>query len=286
MLLRGLSPFWLVVIGVFLTLLSPGSIGTLARNRAVRVAAAFVATSLLLAATYVLWADALAVLPVGAAVGRGIGAVALWEQIIGHVPYWFDQFIGTFGSAYPPLAVIAAWVVVASTLVVSSLATAVRRHAVVLCVLGITALVLPLVLVSSQAHRTGIVWQARDGYPLYTGVLVVAGAAAFASASGRGRGVMPSAGLPSQRVVRRMTLLLALAIPFVQLGNLIWALRRYRVGLGNVANPIAAIHGAWNPPISAWALAVASLAVCIAYGWWIYRVCRISAGAGRVMVPT
>ena len=100
-----------------------------------------------------------------------------------------------------------------------------------------------------QAHKDGLVWQARDGFPLYVGIILVAGAVAF-----RMREPTPANPKePSGRhaMAHRITLLVAVCVPAAQLGDFVWALRRYTVGLGPVLNPFAKVRGGWSPPVPA-----------------------------------
>ena len=137
----------------------------------------------------------------------------------------------------------------------------------------IASVVLPTALIVSQAHTEGLVWQARDGYPLYAGILLVTGAIA-------GRNFMliedgPAVAPPARWTTRRLALLLAIAVAATQLGDFMWALRRYTVGLGSVVNPFAHVRGEWSPPVPSVVLVVVAAVVTVVYCWWIARLGRV-----------
>ena len=157
-----------------------------------------------------------------------------------------------------------------------------RRHAAVVIALIAASLVIPTLLMVSQAHRLGLVWQARDGYPLYAGILLVAGAAC-----GRGpitpEGSIEWAG--SRLAFRRLSLLIAVAVAVSQFADFVWALRRYTVGLGATVNPFAHVVSSWVPPVPVIALLVTGTLVTIFYGWWIVGLARAGTAVAQLSSP-
>ncbi len=273
-LTRGLSPLWLAVIAVFLAALAPRSLPTLIRCRSVRVAGVVVIVAGVVAVVYVLDAHALAVLPVGQAISAGTPLSRIIELALERTDTLVAQFVGTIGWAEtnPPTTVLALWILSATAVVVLALVASRRRQTVVLVALVATSLVLPTALVVSQAHVEGLVWQARDGFPLYAGILLVAGAVA-------GRrwlldGDVPAVAPPGRSMTRRLGLLVAVAVAVTQFGDFVWALRRYTVGLGAVINPFAHVRDGWSPPVAPLVLVVVAAIVAVAYGWWIARLGR------------
>lgn len=270
-LCRAISPLWLVVMAVFVVLLRPSAIRSLASDRRVRIGSAVVALAGVAAVAYDVWASAWRVLPVGVAVPQHASATDLIQIALGNVSNWMYEFGGAFGwgFAHPPLAGIALLGLALSALVVGALATADARRLAVLLALIVTALVLPVVIVVSQATKDGIVWQARDGFPLYCGVVLVAGAIArlpTEEPSAIDRGAVPSL------VLRRIVLLVATCVALSQFADVIWALRRYTVGLVGSFNLWANVPGKFYPPVSSTLLFLAALVVCAVYGWWIVRL--------------
>jgi Predicted membrane protein (DUF2142) len=267
---RPLSPFWLVLIAVFVAALRPAAIRSLAADRRIRIGSVVVAVAILVAVVYVVWAKSLTVLPVGSVVLPNTPISGVVELALGRTDVFISQFAGAFGWDYvsPPLAGIALLIAAVGGLVLGGIVTGARRDVAVLAALIVTALVLPLLIVVSQANKDGIVWQARDGFPLYGGVILVAGAIARAES----RAGESSVG---NRVVRRLTVIVAVGVAGSQLADLLWAMRRYNVGLWGPLNAFAKVPGGFSPSVPTALLVVASLGLCAAYGWWIIR---LSAG--------
>ena len=277
-LCRSLSPLWLALIAVFVAALRPAATRSLAADRRVRIGSVVVALTMVVVVVYVLWAKSLNVLPVGGIVPPNTPISSVVELALGHTGLLISQFAGAFGWGFasPPLAGIALLTAAVGALVLGGIVTGARREVVVLAALIVTALVLPLLIVLSQANKDGIVWQARDGFPLYCGVILVAGAIAGALV-GQPRAGQSSAG---NRVVRRLIVIVAVCVAGSQLADLLWAIRRYTVGLAGPLNPYAKSLVGYSPPVPTALLVVASLGLCAAYGWWIVRLSARMASAG------
>lgn len=268
-LCRSLSPLWLAVIAISLAALAPRSLPVLIRQRSVQMGVAALILVTVVALAFILWAHSLDVFPVGLPIPARISQFGVVEQALGRTGGLVDEFVGTFSSSEtpPPAAVIGLWLFAASAVLVTGLVTSLRRHAAVIVVLIISAVVIPTAIMVSQAHKDGLVWQARDGFPLYVGILFVAGAVAarnpsVTAADSRAR-------LAILAVNGRLTFLLAVIVAVVQLGDFTWALRRYAVGLGTVVNPFAHPPGVWSPPGSAIGLFTVVTIAATVYGWWI-----------------
>ena len=273
-LIRGLSPLWLVVIAAFLFSLRPRSLSELIRSPSVRWSAVAVVVAGVAATTYILWAHALSLTYIGA-VSKGTSEVGVIELALGRTLGLVKEFVGTIGwvQSSPPLAVIGLWVLPASTVVLAGLVASLRRHVMVLVAIMIASFVLPTALMASQARGAGVgVWQARDGFPLYAGIVLVSGAVA-------GRSWQPSWDYPGatatvRMVLRRLPLLVAICVGAAQVGDFVWALRRYSVGLGATVNPFAHVPGGWSPPISSVGLVIFMTTTAFVYSWWIVRLGR------------
>ncbi len=290
-LTRGLSPFWLALIAVSLLALAPRSLPVLVRCHAVRVAGVAVAVAGAAAVGYVAWAHTLSVYPLGVPVPASLSSWGVLELALGRTKSVVTEFIGTFDAAesMPPLLAIALWLLTASGLLVFGLVASLRRHAAVLVALIALSLIVPTVLMVSQSHHLGLVWQARDGFPLYVGILLVAGAAG-------GRGLRMSSGPcigPSNigeskvgAAFGRLAVLVAVAVAVAQLADFVWALRRYTVGLGATVNPLAhPLGGWWDPPLPALALVVTAVLAAAFYGWWIVHLARAEAVPSQLPSP-
>jgi hypothetical protein len=281
---RGLSPFWLLVTGASLAALAPRAVLVLARNRSVRLASFGVAAVSVMAVAYVFWAHALDVLPAGLPIAKGTPVLKVVELAVGRTDVFYQQAVGAFGwqETSPPLLVLGAWMAAGSLIVLLGLISGSRRHVAVVLALIVASFVVPVVLMVSQYSSVqGLVWQARDGYPLFGGVILVAGAIAFR------KGTLCLSILGPDGTVstafRRIILVIAIGVGIVQLGDVLWALRRYSVGLGTTVNPFDRVPGNWSPPIGTATVVAICVVAVVAYGWWIVRLSesqlRLYAGA-------
>jgi hypothetical protein len=287
-LMRGLSPLWLVIIAACLAVLAPRSLPELIRWHSVRIAVGAITCAGVVAVAYIFEAHALYVYPVGLPIRAGTSQFGTVQIALGRTGTLVGEFVGTFGwtETSAPLAVMGLWLFSASAIAVLGIIASLRRHAAVIVVLIVASLVLPTGLMVSQAHKDGLVWQARDGFPLYAGILLVAGATAGRNGmlNLADTGVAPM----TRWAGRRLTLLLAIALGAVQLGDFLWALRRYTVGLGSVINPFSHVPGGWNPPGTSLGLAAIATVGTVAYCWWIARLGRLSRSTmlgGREGMP-
>ena len=165
---------------VFVAALRPSAIRSLAHDRRMQIGSSIVALATVTALAYDLWARPLDVLPVGKAVPLNASIVTLAKTALGNTTNWIHQFGGAFGWSLsnPPLAGFLLLGLALAGIVFGVLLTSNRRQLMVFILLIVTALLLPVAIVASQAAKDGIVWQARDGFPLYCGVILVAGAIA------------------------------------------------------------------------------------------------------------
>lgn len=276
-LTRGLSPLWLALIAASLLALAPRSVPLLVRCRAVRVAGTTVAVAGVAAVGYVVGAHTLSVYPLGIPVPSSMSSTGVLELALGRTKSLATEFIGTFDAAEspPPILAIGLWLLVASGLLVFGLVASLRRHAAVLVALIAASLIVPTLVMVSQAHDIGLVWQARDGYPLYAGILLVAGAA-----GGRGLGMSPDWSRGRSKVgaaFGRLAVLVAVAVAVAQLADFVWALRLYTGGWGAIANPLAHVRSSWDPPLPALILIVTGVLAAAFYGWWIFHLSRAEA---------
>jgi hypothetical protein len=281
---RGLSPLWLVLIGGSLVALSPRAVVALSHAHAVRVGVAAVAAAGVLAVGFIAWAHSLNVYPVGTPVPAGSSKVAIVRLVLGRSALLARELVGTFGWAEtsPPPAVLLLWTASAATLLVLGLIASRRRHIAVLTALVLGSVLIPAALMFSQATKDGVVWQARDGFPLYVGVLLTAGAVV-----GRTTllsGVDTSLLRALRSLAFRLTLIVAAFVAAIQFGDYFWALRRYAVGLGSTLNPLARVRSGWAPPVAPLILLTLVAAVSIAYAFWIVHLERRSP-ASRPLSP-
>ncbi len=273
---RALSPFWLLLIFVFVMALDPTATRRLSHDRIVRMGAGITAVATVLALGYTAWADALSVAPGGTQVPVHAGLATVVESVMGQAQTWVLQLTGSFGWALtpPPLAGYAALLLAVSLLVALGLLSASRRHTVVLLLLMFTAVVLTIVIVASRATKDGIVWQARDGFPLYAGVILVGAATArLPRWSSGGPDLMAPA-----RTRERVVLLVVACVALSQFADIVWALRRYTHGVFGPVNPFVHLAGAFSPPLPVAVLLIGALALSVAWAWWLWFMVRTVGG--------
>jgi len=270
----GICALWLALIALTLAALAPGAIADLWRTRQVRLATTGVTACGVAAVAFALHADSLAVLPVGKAVAAHISTIGIVVDALGRTGPILRQAVGTFGwlDTPSPLGVLLGWWFAVGLLVTLGLVTAWRRQAVVLAGLLTVAVALPTAIMASQARHDGLIWQARDGMPLYVGIPLVAAIALHQRATSSTRRET----WLHDRIVRWLLGLLAGGIALGQLADFAWALRRYTVGLGSTLNPLDKVPGGWAPPVPTLLLLAAAAVGCATYGWWIHQLVAIA----------
>jgi hypothetical protein len=262
-LVRGLSLLWLALIVLTLVALEPARCWQLLRQRAVQAAAAVVALVGVVAAAYIVGVGALSITPTGQKLPAGTTTASALSAFIKDNPTYARQAVGIFGwlDTPSPLLVFLLTAAAFLVLVLVALVSARLRHALVLVALMAVALVVPAAIVVPHAVSTlTIDWQARDGFPLYIGIPLVAGAIA-----GRGRPLRPA--------IRRglLTGLVSVTV-VIQAVDYFWALRRYTVGTYGGLDPLRHVAGGWTPPVPTLALLIVFLVAVLGYGWWLRHV--------------
>jgi hypothetical protein len=263
---RPLSALWLAIIAVSVAALRPSAIRSLAANHRVRIAFACVAVAAVAAVAYVFWAKSLSLLPFATPVSPKTSELTVIEQALGATRSWIDQYSGAFGwgFALPPLVGTLLLGIATCAVFLGGLLTGERRMVAVLGVLIVVAIFLPVLIDVSQARKVGFDWTARYSYPLYCGVVVVAGAITQMFLA-RQQSPSPALG----RAVRRLIVLVACCVAGSQLADVLWAIRRYTVGLSGPLNIFAHVPGGYSPPIPILLLVVGALGFCGLYGLMI-----------------
>jgi hypothetical protein len=246
LLARALSPLWVVCILLLLALLAGWQgVRALARARCVRWAVVPLVPAGAFAVGWIVVAHALDLLPVGVR-AKGSGT-PLAASILGDTGSWIQQMIGVFGwlDTLSPLLTYLFWYAAIGLFVLLALSCARRRHSGALVLLMLVVIFAPVLISYGQAHRLGVIWQARYIMPMAVGVPLMA--VALVERSGALRAVRT-------RVATMVCGVLAVAA-FAAFAE---ALRRYVVG---VKGPIDYLQGAWQPPLGATTLTVAALVV-------------------------
>jgi hypothetical protein len=262
-LTRGLSVLWMAVILLTLIALEPKSCARLIRRASVRVGAAVLTVVGAIALTFVVANKTLKVLPSTKLPPIHASVVVLLEHIFGQIGGYASELIGLFGwlDTPSPFLTIFLWSSMAGFLLILGLAVSGTREGIVLLGLMVGAFVLTTVIIESNSGTLGIDWQARDGFPLYAGVPLLAGI------------VIPRRSILGfgNVTIRRLALIIALAVGLSQLADFLWALRRYTVGLGRTVNLFQPVRHGWSPPSGTPLIAALGAVAVVVYAGWLFR---------------
>ena len=264
-LIRGLSPFWLFLIGlVTIVLITPRKALQLVRTqRAVQYVLAALVSGVVVAATWILTQGTLNVLPVGYAVAPTDGEFTVITKVLHHLHEWIRESVGVLGwlDTVLPTIIYKSWYYLFIAVVVIALVRAKNHQRLALLTVGALSFIVPVAIVTRQAHILGIVWQGRDSLPLVVGVAILA------------CGLIVPAGDPG-RLTRA---LLSVGIAILALNNMYafyFNLRRYAVGTAG-SHLFFLRNQGWSPPtgqtptLVVFCLATAALAaLLIAWTWF------------------
>lgn len=277
-LTRALSPLWLFFTVLFVIALKPHALRSLAADGRVRIGSAVVIAAVLVAVIYVVWAKSLNVMPAGSPVPYNASLLQLVQTALGRTGNYIAQFAGAFGwgLANPPLVAVILLFLAVSAVVLGGLVTGEGRKVVKLAALFVGAMAMTFVLIVSQASKDGVVWQARDGFPLYCGVILVAGAIIRTTSQ-----PLADPDVTRSFVERRLVVIVVICVAGAQLTDLLWAIRRYTVGLWGPLNVFAHVRGGFRPPVPTALLVIAALVLCAVYGRWLVRLSWSIPSASR-----
>jgi len=249
-LVRGLSPLWVLIIGMtMLVLTSPGERRALLRKSYVKAGALIVILFAILATAWILWAHSLQVAPAGLHVSSSLSTFRIFQTALSRTSGYLAEAVGIFGSLWTkaPKLTYVIWYTCLAITVAAALAVAIiarkQRQGVALVLVITLSILLPAVLSTSRAHVDGIVWQGRDGLPLYVGIpLLAAGTLSFP------RRMKPQQTRPWPNIV------LPLVLGVLALGQLAaygGTLRRFMVGTVGPIDFLKNVKGGWSPPVPA-----------------------------------
>jgi hypothetical protein len=265
-LTRGLSVLWMGLILITLFCLEPMACVRLLRQWSARVGVAILFIVGAIAVAFVLSAQTLKVLP-STAYGPFQGpSIVLTERVLGLFGGYAHQIIGVFGwlDTPSPLLVTFVWASLVGFLLILGLAMSRRRDGWILIGLIAATAIVTLGLIEWHAATAGITWQARDGFPFYAGVPLVAGIA-----------IPRKFLLGSGNVARwRVAVVVAGAVGVCQLVDFVWTLRRYTVGLGTTVNLFHRVPHGWSPPLGTPLMVVVGTAAIGLYATLLFNRMR------------
>ena len=159
-----------------------------------------------------------------------------------HEIYWLPtyvvQAIGAMGwlETRPPLLTYLIWGLLLLVVSMTALRFGSQRMRSVLLAFGTVCLVVPTLITASQARALkSIVWEGKDGMPLWVGlpILAVGASATWWSEHPRmGHGLIGAAGV-------------------AQFAAFLGALHRYTVGAHGPWTMISSVTDGWSPPLPA-----------------------------------
>jgi hypothetical protein len=270
-LTRGLSVLWMTLILLTLACLRPRACALLLRHWSVRIGAAVLVVVGGFATGFVVTAQTLHILPSSALPAHHQSFLVLTDHVLGQMGFFLRQFLGVFGwlDTPSPLLSTILWASLLGFLVVLGLVVSRRLDSVVLVLLLVGSFILTIAIIEWNARSLGVTWQARDGFPLYAGVPLVAGyvipRSTFEGFGEFARG--------------RIALIIAGGVGVSQLADLLWSLRRFTVGLGHTVNLFAHVRHGWTPPVSTPFAVVLAVAAPVLYARWLFR--RMAGRDGR-----
>jgi hypothetical protein len=265
-LTRGLSVLWMGLILATLVCLEPSSCAQLLRHWSVRVGCAVLGIVGAIAVSFVLSVQTLKVLPSTAHGPFRRSFVLLTEHVLGLFGGYGRELIGVFGwlDTPSPLLTTLIWTSLVGFLLILGLSVSKRRDGWILIGVIVGAVIVTVGLIEWNAGTAGITWQARDGFPLYAGVPLVAGI------------VIPKQAIPrfGDSLRWRVAPVMAIAVGVCQLADFVWALRRYTVGLGKTVNLFHPVPHGWSPPLGTPLMVLAGTAAIALYATLLFNRMR------------
>jgi hypothetical protein len=266
LLTRPLSPLWaLLTVAVLVVVGGWRCAAALSASRAVRWSVPPLAACAAFALWWIEAEHSLDLLPVGAPIPPRSSSLHLVLIIAGRTGSWLREMVGVFGAldTNAPSLTYVIWAVLVVGAGLVALARAGPRRAGVLVALVACVLVIPVVVADSQAHRLGIVWQARDIMPLAVGVPVLS------------LWLVDDARVVA-RHRRAVAAVVCAAVGVGAVAAFLEALRRYTVG---VSGPVDFLGGRWHPPLGTLAVAIGECVVVALVLAWVGVVAGRRPGA-------
>jgi hypothetical protein len=249
LLTRALSPLWVAGILIVLALLAGWrGVRGIVRAHSVQWALVPLALSGAFAVGWIVWAHALDLLPVG--VKATETGTPLAASILGNTATWLQQMVGVFGwlDTLSPLLTYLIWYGAVGLFLLLALSCAKARQVGALLLLLAIVVFVPVAISYGQAHRLGIIWQARYIMPMAVGVPLVSVALVERSAALSG-------------IRTRLATAVCIAVVIGACGAFAEALRRYVTGVLGPIDYLHAGHRIWHPPFGATGLTMAALVV-------------------------
>jgi hypothetical protein len=176
-LIRGVSPLWVLLIGLVLAILvGPKQLlAHLRARRDVRAVTFATAVAGVLAVAWIFTQGTLNVLAVGYPVPANSTELHTVRLVLGHLNQWLRESVGVLGwlDTTLPGILYHSWYLLILIVIVAALVRASWRGRIALATVCALAVLVPVAIVTRQAHVDGIVWQGRDSMPLSVGIVIL-----------------------------------------------------------------------------------------------------------------
>jgi hypothetical protein len=265
-LIRGLSPLWLLGIVVALALIhAPGSLQTLARRHGARIGAAIIVVAGVIAIVWIAKEHTLLVFSL-TKVPRSVPFRTVLKTSFLRNRWYIPDLIGVFGAfdTWAPRFTYVGWYALVVVVVLVALRRARWIERLTLAAITVAIVLGPVAISSSQAYKVGYIWQGRDTLPFAIGLPMVAAAL-----------------LARRPVIRRpvVGVVIAVVAGVAQLGAFYEALRRYAVGTAGSDFGFL-VHTDWHGPLPNLFVVCAEIVVLVV-GYGLFARALRSAPAGR-----
>ena len=197
-----LAPLWVAITGALLVAAASASHRReLHRDRDVRLTVGALVLGIGGASLLVWKGDSLAVLGSSRNVPAGASDLEVILHAVSWLPIYVAQAIGAMGwlETRPPLLTYLIWGLLLLVVAVTALRFGSQRMRLVLLAAGAISLLAPTLITASQARALrSIVWEGKDGMPLWVGLPILAvGASAtwWSEHPQMGRGLIAAAGV-------------------------------------------------------------------------------------------
>lgn len=271
-LIRGISPFWALVVLVLLVIGGArGQVRRLLRLRRTYLLGAGVVAATVLALAWTFGEHALVLAPVTTYAHQGLSASirGMWSN----TPGYLVQLVGVLGFLDTSVSYFAvvAWYAAVGMLLLLAFALGSRRLRVALLLTAVAVVLLPIAIGAPDVPKVGYAWQGRYTLPLAVGLPLLA---AFA--------------LDEHRELlrpfrQRLVVVLALVLGAAEIFTVWTALHRWAVG---VQGPMDIYGARWQAAHSTTAFLVVALVVIVAFQVWLVHLAAVAGRATAEEQPT
>jgi len=245
-LVHGLSPLWVAMIGLTVVgIAGRQSVVALIRHPSVRKALGAVVFCGIVACVWIIATHTLDIKPSVQRVPASMSGWQILATTFDHSSRFIAEMVGVFGwlDIYSPTLTFLAWYAAIGLIVGLALVMARRGDATLVVLVTLAAILVPVLIATSQVRHSGYVWQGKDSLAYAVGVPLLASAAL-----GRSQTI--------GRYRRRLTALVLGGLAIASAVAFGGTLRSFAVGEGG---PVDFLPGEWRPPLGSLTLMLAEI---------------------------